>query len=47
MGNMAANPTEPPFSVRSRSSTLNLPIPQVVIHDHDEVMEMNGRLEMR
>ncbi|KAA8570155.1 hypothetical protein MFRU_005g02890 [Monilinia fructicola] len=47
VGNMAANPTEPPFSVRSRSSTLNLPIPQVVIHDHDEVMEMNGRLEMR
>ncbi|TGO15612.1 hypothetical protein BTUL_0038g00420 [Botrytis tulipae] len=29
------------FSTRSRSSTLGLPIPQVVVHDHDEFMERN------
>ncbi|ATZ51018.1 hypothetical protein BCIN_06g04670 [Botrytis cinerea B05.10] len=41
---MVASPTQvsiSTFSTRSRSSTLGLPIPQVVVHDHDEFMERN------
>lgn len=41
---MVASPTEASFSTRSRSTTLNLPIPQVVVHDHDVILEMNRRI---
>ncbi|KAF7959431.1 hypothetical protein EAE96_001049 [Botrytis aclada] len=41
---MVASPTQASISTlstRSRSSTLGLPIPQVVVYDHDEFVERN------
>lgn len=44
---MVVSPTEASLPTRSRSSTLNLPIPQVVVHDHDEFLETNRRFGTR
>ncbi|KAF7877404.1 hypothetical protein EAF04_001081 [Stromatinia cepivora] len=50
MQSMVVSPTEvdaSTLSTRNRSGTWNLPIPQVVVNDYDDPLEMNGRYELR
>ncbi|KAI9640439.1 hypothetical protein NHQ30_011184 [Ciborinia camelliae] len=47
VGSMMTSSAEASPSTRSRSSTLNLPIPLVVVQDHDEFVEMSRRTQMK